>query len=662
MRAPPIPTLLALLLLSGLAPFAMADSWHPIKPEDLALKQGRVDSDADAEAIEWEIEESDEWSGEKIKSSETQYRRVKVFTARGRDAFSRVDIVYSKGTRLEGIAARTIRPDGSVIAVRKDAIMERTAAKGTGVKDRIVSLAMPGVEPGCIVEYRWTRVHYDQPTHNVRVTLQLDIPVQEIRFLIHPLPIPSPEFRMQIRAFNFHMPPFSEEGPGVRSLVLHSMRAFKKESFAPPDLSLRPWIAIYYSTEDEYPLENFWRGVGKATYQRSAEITRASGEVKRMTQAALKGVTGEDLIVERLIDYCRARIRNIDLSDSGVTADERDWLQSEHPAADHMKRGLSDSNGLLKVFLSMAAAAGLDARLALVPDRSVCVFAPSLPTPYLLTRQCAAVKVLGEWHAIDPSAADLPPGMLPWEIEGVDMLVADDKNSIFRRTPMSTPEESLTQRTASLKLSEEGALEGEVAEELTGQEAASWRRELRGHSAVEREQRLMDKITSRMSTAEITAIHFDPDSSASEPARLRYHVRVPGYAQRTAQRLIFHPAFFQRGDPPTFASAERKFPVLFDYGWAENDRVTIDIPPGFRVENPPESAPILLPGIGKQSVKVRLSEDGHQLQLLHSLIFGEGGILYFPVEEYPMLKKAFDEFHAQDEAVVSLVSDGTAPR
>ncbi len=242
------------------------------------------------------------------------------------------------------------------------------------------------------------------------------------------------------------------------------------------------------------------------------------------------------------------------------------------------------------------------------------------------------------------------------------MLIADPKESTFRRTPMSTPEQSLTQRTASLKLSEEGALEGDVAEELTGQEAARWRRELRGHSAVEREKQISDRIKSRMSTAEMTAIHFDPGSSASEPARLTYHVRVPGYAQKTAQRLIFSPAFFQRGDPPTFVSGERKYPVLFEYGWAENDRVTIDIPPGFHVETPPESAPVLLPGIGKHSVKVRLSEDGHQLQRLHSVIFGEGGTLYFPVEEYPKLKKAFDQFDAQDEAVMSLVSDGTAPR
>ncbi|HZE20254.1 MAG TPA: DUF3857 domain-containing protein, partial [Candidatus Angelobacter sp.] len=549
MRAPPIPILLALLLLPGLAPPAIADSWHPIKLEDLALKQGRVDPDADAEAIEWEIDEVDEWSGERIKSSETQYRRIKVFSARGRDAFSRVDIPYSKDTRLEGLAARTIRPDGSVIAVKKDAIMERTVAKGAGIKERIASVAMPGVEPGCIVEYCWTTVRFDQLTHNVRVALQLDVPAEQIRFSIHPLPIPSPEFRMQVRAFNFHMPPFTEEGPGLRSIVLKSMPALKKEPFSPPDMSLRPWLAIYYSTEDESPIENFWRRIGRDAYERSNEMSHASGDVKRLTKAALTGLADQDLIVERLVEYCRTRIRNSDMSDSGLTADDRDWLQSEHPAADHMKRGLSDSYGLLKVFLSMASAAGLDARLALVPDRSECVFTPSLPTHYLLTRQCAAVNVLGVWRAIDPSAADLPPEMLPWEIEGVDMLIADDRNSMFRRTPMSTPEQSLTRGTASLKLSEEGALEGDVAQELTGQEAASWRRELRGHSAIEREQKLIDKIKSRMSTAEVTAIHFDPDSSASEPARLSYHVRVPGYAQKTAQRLIFQPAFFQRGDP-----------------------------------------------------------------------------------------------------------------
>jgi len=654
--------LLLFLWVSGTAPAAFAGTWGTIHREDLELKQGRVDAGADAEAIEWEISVSDEWSGESIKSSETQHLSIKIFNTRGRDAFSRLDIPYSKGTHLADISARTIRPDGSVIEVKKNAFMDRTVFKGAGVKEKAVSFAMPGVEPGSVVEYRWTAVRYNELIHNVRVLLQLDIPVQTLRFSIHPLPVPATGLQMRIRAFNFRMPPFVDEAPGFHTMTIPSIPALKKEPFMPPDLSLRPWIAIYYDDQSDTPVDAFWRRIGKRAHERSTSLYRATGDVKKVTQSALAGVTAPDETVNRLVEYCRTRIRNSDLSDSGLTAGDREWLRSEHSASEYLKRGLADADGVLKVFLSMASAANLDARLALLPDRSECLFDSKIPAHYLLTRRCAAVQLQGSWRAVDPTSADLPGGMLPWSIEDVEMLVPDPENPVFIRTPISSPEQTLSRRAARLKLSEGGAVEGDVTEEIAGQDGAVCRRAVRDHSAVERETELTEQIKARMSTAEVSEIHFDPGSGPSDPFRLAYHIRVDGYAARTGRRLLLQPAFFQRGESPSFPARMRTYPVFFNYPWAGYDIVTIDLPAHFRVESPPDWQPTVLPKVGQHSVRLRVSEDGQQLQCIRSVIFGEGGMISFPVEEYPKLKEAFDRFHAQDDSAVSLLADETSPR
>ena len=242
------------------------------------------------------------------------------------------------------------------------------------------------------------------------------------------------------------------------------------------------------------------------------------------------------------------------------------------------------------------------------------------------------------------------------------MLIPDPVEPQFVRSPVGTPEQSLQRRTASLKLSDDGTVEGEVTDELTGQGAAAWRRHLRDHSALDREKKVIDTAKANLSAAEVTNIQFDPGPDPSGPFRISYHIRVPAYAQRTTQRLFLSPAFFQRGDTQSFTADKRESPIFFDYAWSETDMVTFELPQGFHLESPPESTPIVLPGVGRHSVKVRHTDDGRQVQFLHSILFGENGTIAFPADEYPKLKKAFEEFHTQDQAVLSIVADETLPR
>ncbi|HZI88925.1 MAG TPA: DUF3857 domain-containing protein [Candidatus Polarisedimenticolia bacterium] len=642
--------------------FAHAGAWTAVTPEDLALKQGRVDPKSDAEAVEWEIGVSDEWTGEIIKSSEQQRLLVKIFNARGQDAYRRVDIPWSKGTNVIDVSARTIRPDGSVVEVKEDAIMQRTIVKGGGLKERVYSIAMPGLEPGCLVEYRWTEVRYDALSHNVRIPLQLEVPVQTLSFSIHPLTVPVGGLQMRIRVFNMRMPSFEDAEGGFHKTVISNIPAFEREPHMPPNLSVRPWMAIFYETDDQPGVGEYWRKYGKTAYSATSRDYRVTGDIKKIAQTVTAGATEPEQILERVLTFCHTQLRNSDVSDSGLAPADRAWLKSDHSAADCIKRKLADADGVLSVFLALASASGLEARLGFLPDRSVTRFSSSVPTYYLLTRACAAVRLQGTWRAVDPAQPDLPAGMLPWYLQGEEMLVVDPKDPVFVSTPIAPPQESLEARSARLRLTPEGDVEGDVTIELTGQTGALWRARMRDHSVVEREKTVTERMQKRLNDAELSNIQFDPGGGPADPFRIQYHIKARGYAARTGQRLIFAPGFFQRGDEAVFTSRERRYPVSFDYAWSERDVVTIDLPPGFHFESLPELKPIVLPSLGGHSIKLKLSEDGHQLQLIRSEIFGEGGMLTFPTDQYGKLKEAFDAMQAQDLGQLSLALDEPSPR
>src|SRR5688572_19381356 len=81
-------------------------NWRPVSPDELTAKTPMVESDADAEATFWEIRIDDSSDSE---LSMKHYVRVKVFTERGREKYSKFDVPFVKGMKIKDLAARVIR-------------------------------------------------------------------------------------------------------------------------------------------------------------------------------------------------------------------------------------------------------------------------------------------------------------------------------------------------------------------------------------------------------------------------------------------------------------------------------------------------------------------------------------------------------------------------
>src|SRR4051794_8241832 len=115
-RPSSLPLLVLFVSVVGFAalPVPAADEdWKPIDPAELTLKTPVVEKEADAEGLFWEVRIDDSPDGDLIF---THYLRVKVFTERGRESQSKIDLpfgnLYGGEIKIKDIAARTVKADG----------------------------------------------------------------------------------------------------------------------------------------------------------------------------------------------------------------------------------------------------------------------------------------------------------------------------------------------------------------------------------------------------------------------------------------------------------------------------------------------------------------------------------------------------------------------
>lgn len=649
-----LPVALLLCLVTVYSPPARAasDDWKPVDPAQLSLKNAMVEKDADAEALFWEVRIDDNPEGDLIFN---HYLRVKVFTDRGRESQSKIDLLYGKlygsEIKINDIAARTIKPDGSIVELKKEDIFERTVVKTSGLKYKARSFAMPAVEPGCIIEYRWREVRVKSDANYIRLQFQRDIPVQRVQYLVKPMAYEGLGFS----SLTLHgtSSPWVKEKGGFYSTTMTNMPAIPDESRMPPEDQVKTWMLVFYqaATDDRKDPEKYWVQLGKDYYERTKSFIKPNDEVKKMAATLIADAKTDDEKLEKLFEFCRTKIKNTSNDASGLTPDERAKLKVNKSPSDTLKRGMGDSADIDQLFAALANGSGFDARIVLAPDRGDLFFDRTIPNAYFVDPMNIGVNVGGVWKFFNPGYSYIPYGMLRWQEEGEEALITDPKQPVWVKTPMSAANKSLAKRNAKLKLTDNGSLEGDVRIEYTGHFAIELKHEMDNQSENEREDSLKTDIKAQMGAAEITDVKIENVTDYLKPLVYAYHVRIPNYAQRTGKRLFIQPAFFQHGKGPLFATASRRYPVYFHFPWAEDDSVEIDMPKGYALDNADAPAPFGSGQISDYKVSIKIAGDGSLLVYKRDFFFNA---ILFPVDTYPGLKNYFDMLHKQDSHSLAL--------
>lgn len=638
---------LSFCLLTLLSSAAVAQTqWRPVSPAELQMKTPLVEPDADAEAIFWEVRLDDKKSSKLMFS---HYVRVKIFTERGRERFSKFDIPFTKGKKVENVAARVIKADGSIVELQPGDIFERDIVTVRKVKIKAKSFAVPGIEPGAIVEYQYDESIKNDSVSGERLAFQRDIPMQKVIYYVRPYAGTN----LDPRFYNMPETRFTEDKSNKGFLVasMSNVPSLKEEPYMPPDDEVKRWVYLRYQT-----LGTFfqWSSLSLGYGEFLKKVSKPNKEIKQKVAELTAGVSSEEEKLRKLYDFTQKQIKNISY-DRSISEEQRENVKIKD-ADDVLKNRMGSAMFIDLLFASLARAADFEVNIVLSGDRSDNFFNPEkYPFPSFVRPASIAVKVGENWNFYNPGTPYLPFGRLVWYEEDTVAMLIGSGSFIWKTTPLSEHKDSPAKRTGKFKLLEDGTLEGTARIEYDGHQAISRRRDGYMDSPNKREEDFKEEVQKRVSTAEISAISIENFEDVSKPLAYSFKVRIPNYAQKTGKRVFFQPGFFEYGSNPVFSASTRTHDIYFPYPWSEQDEIEIEMPKGFELESAESPGDIADTGkIGELKISMSLVKETNTLRYKRNFYFGGNKYILFSVKAYPAIKGLFDSFHKSDTHPLTL--------
>ena len=631
-----------ILMFGAQSAFAQVQ-WRRVTQEELDMKTPKVEADADAEAIFWEVRLDDQ---KKKKMFYNHYVRVKIFTERGRERFSKFDIPFTKGRLVEDVAARVIKPDSTIVELAPGDIFEREILKAGKNYVRAKSFAVPGIEPGVIVEYQYKETIKGDSADNERLLFQRDIPLQRITYFVRPYKNSSLNFSYQ----NMPQMRFLLDSEGFYVGTRENVPAFKEEPQMPPDDEVRQWVLLSYNSYYGFR----WGLFGNALGMGFDEIIKPSKEIEQKARELVANAQNDDEKLRNIFNFAQKQIRNISY-DTSITDEQRENIKNKK-ASDTLKRGMGDAGDIDLLFASLARAAGFDVNGMFSGNRSDNFFNYEKDlSPRYIHSSGIAVRRGNAWMPFNPGTPYMPYGMTFWHDELISTMIAGAGGYTWIRLPLADHTKNRSERSAKFKLLEDGSLEGLVRVEHNGHQATVRRADLFMKTPDEREKALVESWKQTVPTAEISDFSMENFNDTSKPYTYSFKVRVPNYAQKTGKRIFLQPNFFEYGTNPLFSGEMRKYGIYFEYPWSENDEIEIELPKNFEPDSiDPPKAVNETSGIGALNINIDLEKNTNVLKFSRQFYFGGKDKIYFPATAYKSLKVLFDSFHRADTSSISI--------
>jgi hypothetical protein len=587
---------------------------------------------------------------------EDNYFRIKILTEEGR-RYADVEIAVSEFVGTVGaINARTIRPDGTIVNF-DGKVFDKTISKRKGFKYAAKTFTLPDVQVGSIIEYYYTLNFTEGWIFSSQWRLSHELFTRKAKFSLKPFH--NDYGQMSLRRIE-HLPPGAPEpnegADGVVHLEVSNVEAFREEDFMPPDNELVSQVYFVYSGDEVDPdPAKFWKKIGK---RRNEEMDRFVGRRGAMEQAVAQIVApgdSPDAKLEKI--YVRVQqLRNTSYEVQKTEVEKKRENQKPVDSVEEVwKQGYGDEWQLNWLFLGLARAAGFDASGVLVADRREEFFKPETEISWRLNGNVVLVKSSGKDLYLDPGSAFTPFGLLRWDKTGVPGLRIDKDGGTWIQTPVPDSSASHMERKASLKLSDNGDLEGKLTVIFTGLEALHRRVEQRNEDAAARKKSLEDEVKQSVPVASEVDLSNQPDwKSSSSPLVAEFQFKVPGWASNAGRRELLPVGLFAASEKHLFDHAERIHPVYFESQNQKLDDVSIELPAGWQVASLPQPQDHNLRVV---AYTLGASNNSSTVRLTRKL---DINIVMLETKYYSPLRSFFQMVKSGDEGQVVLQRGATA--
>jgi hypothetical protein len=661
-----VPIGMALCLLFPALLFSQAKppmKWGEVPRADLEMKEFPDDTDA-AAVILGDFGEI--YFDGFFEMVFTRHRRIKILSEAGYEWASHTIEYLAKQrqqqvTDLEGQTIK-LAAGGSVRVDKLDkkAIFDEAA---TGDWRRL-RFTLPALEPGAVVEYRYTvrskgasnylRDWAFQTSEPVRwsefraaipsvlryVIVKENVPalaIEEATIDSWPLNLFGHEYSKTYRMEIVH-----------QRWVMQNVPALRDEPFTTTPDDYRAQINFQLA-EFDWP----WQQPEKImqTWEKLAEdLMDASGfggQIKRrgdwckQAEVLAAGLGDPEQKMRAIYDYVRATMKWD--GDRGIFA-------GDLGKAFQARRGSGPEIALM--LTSMMRCAGLEAHPVLISTRDN----GRIIQAYSLLRQfnavLAYVKVGEREHLLDATDPLRPCGMLPVAaLTDVGWLV---EKKAPRWLDITKRESSNTQTTVSAMLAADGTITGWHQTSAGGYAALFDRRTLRDKKE---DEYIREGMLKSLMGAKLDSFRISNKDSTDLPLITRTFFSTSDHAQVANENIYLNPILLGRREENPFKQPERTFPVDFAYASSQTYTLNLALPEGYAAAELPRNVLLSLPNDGGQFRRLAQVEE-NRLQLMSQLVIRQPR---FAPEEYKALREFYDRIvAAHAEQVVLKRSTTTA--
>ncbi|HZN01030.1 MAG TPA: DUF3857 domain-containing protein [Pyrinomonadaceae bacterium] len=254
---------------------------------------------------------------------------------------------------------------------------------------------------------------------------------------------------------------------------------------------------------------------------------------------------------------------------------------------------------------------------------------------------------LGRLLIFDATDDQTPLGDLPYYLQGSLALIVSKSETELMRMPVTPPETNHLERVATLELTADGAIGGQIQELANGQTAVVFRSEFRRMSKPEYTGMIERWLTTGATAARLSKME-PSDNSADGRFTLNVEFSAKTYGQIMQGRLmVFKPAIVSRREDLTLTAAKRQHPVVLRAN-SYSETVNVQLPAGFTVDEVPDAVKIDTP-FGSYVTSYEVKDN----KLVFKRKLSQQATTIAPAD-YEMVRKFYESIRAAENAPVVL--------
>ncbi|HSA95303.1 MAG TPA: DUF3857 and transglutaminase domain-containing protein [Acidobacteriota bacterium] len=662
-------------------------TWPPISAEDAAMTDCPREPGAPAVILyREEITDVD-------KGTTTVFKRLKILTAAGRD-HSSIEIPFVAGySKITEIEARVVQPGGQARPFDGE-IFERTDVRRGKLRLAAKTFALPNIEVGSIIDYRYKIVSKRSGLSAKRLNALInDLTASEDRpeeggakERKDPRTLPVGRWTVQDDLFTKHLKfSYKNTMAGIAALLgeggrlgwasvgmesgrpfvflgnaqmeLYNVPSFAAEDSMIPEAVARMSVDLFFIDHEIANGAEFWK-LESRDWQRGVE--EFLGRPDQLAAAARR-ILGDETDPMEQLKRIYAEVHGFrNLSYEKDLTDERkkdEKIKGNRRVEDVLERRYGLRSDITRTFVSLARAAGFEAEVVRVTARDDKLFRKDLLSFYdQLDSEIALVKVAGRTLAFDPATPFCPFGLIHWTRTNSTGLRMSENPPAFFTTPSSPPDMTLTKREIALSLDTRGGLAGTIKTTYTGQEALVRRLDHIHDDDAARREALETELRALLpagATARLTDVE---NIDNNEPALIvTCAVDIPGLATVAGDKTLLPLSPLAGSGQYPFRHAARKYPVCFAYPSRQFDDIQVTLPEGLTAAALP---PPRKNDSDFSSFSVFCAQEApNRLHIQRDLSVKK---IYFAIEQYPALKAFLDQVRAIDEEQIVLTPTATS--